>query len=128
MKALGRVLAIFGAICFLIAVTTCCRADNRLTLATQENFNANKGFYIDLENSAASYGTYEPLSALNLVLGVANGGSWQWITSAPSWTYGHSYHVQAVIAPSGSTLTLDGQSVGTASGAVTADSSDPLVA
>jgi hypothetical protein len=115
--------------CILAMSSIAALADNnRLELADQFNWWANTGFYLDLENTAYSYGTTQPITALTLDLGVANGSSWRFLTTQPAWQYNHRYQVVCTITGSGATLTLDGRLMASSNGAFAPDQSDQFVA
>ncbi len=122
------VLVVVVALSLSLAAVSQCRADNRLLLATQFNWQQNEGYYIDLENHANSYGAVQPLSSLALVLGVADGSSWRFVVSVPNWQYNHAYHLKAVISAKEAKLLLDGQVVGSSSGAFAPDTTDAFFA
>lgn len=101
--------------------------ENRLWLASQSDFGAKRGFYVDFENHAPD-GTPPKLATLRLILGVADGKRWLFLDDTPAWQYGHDYHAHAVIAPGHAELWLDGRKIKEADQAWLPDRSGTLAA
>ena len=101
--------------------------ENRLLLASQSDFGAKRGFYLDFENHAPD-GTPPPLATLRLILGVADGKRWLFLEDTPTWQYGHDYQAHAVIAPGHVALWLDGRKIKEADQAWAPDPTAPLTA
>jgi hypothetical protein len=85
-------------------------ADNRIWLASQMDWGAKRGFYLDFENSCPD-GNPCGLENLRLILGVGNGENWRFLEPHPAypWRYDRVYVATAEIGPSGASLTLDGR-------------------
>lgn len=73
----------------------------RYYLASQHDWGAQTGFYLDLEG--------DKLAELPLILGVADGKSWRFPQVTPGFVAGRTYRVQAVVAPDRAQLFLDGK-------------------
>ena len=88
--------------------------DCRFYFADQYDFSKNVGFAVDLETT--SNGTTPcQLSAMKLVLAVADGKQFQYVVSSPAWQTGRTYEIRAVISNLGSQFFLDGAPLGTLS-------------
>ena len=117
--ALSRQLSHLAILATLVSITAAAHAaQNRFILASQSNWEANRGFYIDLENSgggddhAAGEQARLNSNSLHLILAVADGTSWRYVNTIPTWTPNHQYHVQATILANHATLFLDGKELG----------------
>ena len=93
---------------------SCClsshTAENRLWMASQSDFGAKRGFYLDFENNAPDPARPK-LTTLRLILAVGDGKNWRFLEHTPIWQYGHDYQVKAIIAPGHDELWLDGVKV-----------------
>ncbi|HET6382528.1 MAG TPA: hypothetical protein VFJ58_03980 [Armatimonadota bacterium] len=87
-------------------------ADNRVYLVSQYDFGAKTGFYLDFENSSPGQEP-ESLSNLHLILGVADGKSWKFLSTPVVWKYGHDYTATGTISNDNARLTLDGKTLAT---------------
>ena len=85
-------------------------SENRFWLVNQSDFGAKRGFYLDFENSASGNAP-PPLSTLRLILGVADGSAWHFLTSTPPWRYDHDYQVKVIIGTHDAQVWLDGQKI-----------------
>ncbi|HEY1184109.1 MAG TPA: hypothetical protein VGE89_07985, partial [Bryobacteraceae bacterium] len=114
METFGRFKRLLaGAILFpAVALATDCR----FTLVDQSNWDANTGFYMDLENSPTGSSTYCQLPNMTIAVGVADGTTWRFIVAHPAWTVGHDYTAKAVVTPAYFELYLDGQLLGQVAG------------
>jgi uncharacterized protein (TIGR03437 family) len=92
--------------------------DCRFTLVDQSNYDANTGFYMDLENSPTGSSTYCQLPNMVIAVGVADGAKWRFIVSQPqpAWMTNHAYTAKAVVTPTYFELYLDGQLLGQGTG------------
>jgi hypothetical protein len=95
-------------------------APSRFTLASQFDWVANRGFYVNFENDTAPAGISK-LSTLKLIAGVADGKGWHYMTATPSWSYGHTYNVVLKVDPRKTTYTLDGAKIDDVAAAFTPD-------
>lgn len=98
------------ALLLLLTALPATAGENRLWLASQFDFGAKRGFYLDFENHAPD-GTPPHLATLRLILGVGDGKSWRFLDDTPAWQYGHDYHAHAVLAPGHAALWLDGRKI-----------------
>lgn len=89
---------------------------NRLILASQSDFGAKRGFYLDLECNGKS-GRPCRLADEKLILGIADGQSWRFPTCSGPWQRNHDYRVRAVIGPAEDSLFLDSKLVARSAGA-----------
>ena len=99
---------------FLVLAASAC-ADCRFYFADQYDFTANLGFALDVETTSNG-STPCQLSAMKLVLAVADGKQFQYAVVNPAWQTGRVYELRAVVTNSGSQLYVDGQLVGTTEG------------
>lgn len=99
----------------LLVASTTAYADCRYYFADQYDFANNLGFALDVETVSGNGGTCQ-LSAMRLVLGVADGSKFNWIVTSPAWQTGHDYQLTAVINDTNSKLYLDGQLIGSTPG------------
>ncbi len=90
--------------------------DCRFTLVDQSNYDANTGFYMDLENIPAGSSTYCQLANMTIAVGVADGTQWRFIVKQPSWQTNHTYTAKAVVTSTSFQLYLDGQLLGSQAG------------
>ncbi len=93
--SLGVVLAICGP----AAAQSACR----FFIASQYDYGANAGFYLDLEGAE--------LSTLPIFLCVGDGAAWRQPQHAPGFEFGQDYQIHAVIGPDRAQLALDGELV-----------------
>jgi len=105
-ETLGRFHRLLAAAIILPA--TSLATDCRFTLADQSNWDANTGFYLDLENAPTGSSTYCQLSNMTIAVGVADGTTWRFIVSQPAWVLNHAYTAKAVVTPTYFELYLDG--------------------
>jgi len=112
VKSNSLALAIFLVTTIAAASTA---APSRFTLASQDDWGANRGFYLNFENETSAGGK-STLSSLKLVAGVADGKNWQYLFATPAWTMDHLYSVDLKVAGGKSTLTIDGVPAGDATG------------
>lgn len=108
--------------CFLLALASARATPCRLYMAQQYDWGANRGFFLDFENDAAS-GPCK-LATLQLILGVADGHNWRYIFYTPTWQLNHDYTAKAVITPTASELWLDGAKVGQNTGGISVLAAD----
>ena len=107
------------SLCFCLLWLSIANAQNnqcRFYLADQYDFANNLGLSFDLEASSDP-GSVCQLNTVQLALGVADGKNFRFIVSKPQWQIGHDYVAEAVITPTGSQLFLDGQLLGSLTGA-----------
>lgn len=83
-------------------------AESRFWLASQHNFGAKQGFYLAFENRAPD-GSRSPLTSLRLILGVADGKQWRFMSTPSEWSLRHKYTVHAHIGKDVAELWLDGK-------------------
>src|ERR1039458_5780294 len=109
-----RMAVLAAAVC---AGAACALADCRLLLADQSDYNNKRGFYVDLEATAAS-GAVCQLNTLKMYTGVADGTNWRFPSFVPAagWQYGHSYQVVVTIGPTRTMMIVDGVVVATSAG------------
>jgi uncharacterized protein (TIGR03437 family) len=114
METFGRFKRLLaGAIVFpAVALATDCR----FTLVDQSNWDANTGFYLDLENIPTGSLTYCQLPNMTIAVGVADGTTWRFIVNQPAWVLNHDYTAKAVVTPAYFELYLDGQLLGHVAG------------
>lgn len=93
------------ALLLLTAAALAAPSNCRLYLASQYDWGAKAGFYLDLEGGE--------LASLPLILGVADGTEWRFTHHPAGFVTGRDYVVKAVIGPRKSELFLDGAAVGT---------------
>jgi hypothetical protein len=98
-----------------LAAASTAFGDCRYYFADQYDFNNNLGYALDVETVSDGV-TPCQLSAMTLVLGVADGSQFNWIISNPNWQTGHLYQLVAVINDTNNQLFLDGQLIGTSQG------------
>ena len=93
-------------------------ADCRLILADQSDYSGNLGFYVDLEALSAGDG-FCHLNTLTMYTGVADGAHWRYPRFVPAagWQYGVPYDVVVTIAPSNTTVQVNGATVTQSAGA-----------
>jgi uncharacterized protein (TIGR03437 family) len=105
-------LALTATAAILLPLAALAQANCRFTLSDQSNYNANTGFYLDLENTTTGSSTYCQLQNMIVAAGVADGAQWRFIVSNPAWVLNHNYTAQAVVTPAYFELYLDGQLLG----------------
>jgi hypothetical protein len=84
-------------------------ASNRFYFASQYDFGAKRGFYLDLENESTGD---EPcrLGTLRLIFGVGDGKDWKFLSVTPKWETGRTYTARGTFAQKGGAiLLLDGK-------------------
>lgn len=99
---------------------------NRVWLASQQDWGAKRGFYLAFENSAEG-STPCPLGTLKLILGVGDGANWRFQSTVAAWEYGRTYAVRAIVSGSEAQLWLDGQMVSHSTGTLSPAQGDLLV-
>jgi hypothetical protein len=75
----------------------------RLYVASQYDWGAKRGFYLDFEGST--------LSSLPVILGVGDGANWRFPLYSPGFAFDQDYQIRAIIAPDTAQLFLDGVKV-----------------
>lgn len=95
----------------LLAGSALGQSNCRLYLASQYDWETKKGFYLDLEGSR--------LAELPLILGVADGEQWRFVSHSPGFSIGRDYALRAVIEPAFAHLFIDGAEVGRMEAAIT---------
>jgi hypothetical protein len=108
----------FAVAAIAAAFTGLAQADCRTILADQSDYDNNAGFYVDLEAISAADGLCH-LDTLTMYTGVADGAMWRFPSFVPAggWQYGTPYNVVATIAPSATTIQVNGATVATSPGA-----------
>jgi len=101
-------------------------AMNRLWLASQHDWGAKKGFYLAFENTSEGDAPCR-LASLKLILGVADGREWRFISAGPAWRFDKEYRVRAAVDREGARLWLDGSLAGSSPGGL-APAGGPLLA
>lgn len=114
METFGRFRRLLAAA--IVFPAAALATDCRFTLVDQSNWDANTGFYMDLENSPTGSSTYCQLPNMIIAVGVADGAQWRFIVKQPAWEVNHSYTAKAVITPTYFELYLDGQPLGQVTG------------
>jgi len=106
-------------------LAACAKADCRLILADQSDYYGNLGFYVDLEALSAADG-FCHLNTLTMYTGVADGSRWRFPSYVPAagWQYGVPYNVVVTIAPSLTTVQVNGATVAQSPGAFMPHSGD----
>jgi len=107
METFGRFKRLLTGAFLLPAIALA--TDCRFTLVDQSNWDANTGFYMDLENTPTGSSTSCQLANTTIAMGVADGTTWRFIVGHPAWTVGHNYTAKAVVTPAYFELYLDGQ-------------------
>lgn len=82
-------------------------AMHRFWLASQHDWGARRGFYLNFENTSEGEAPCR-LETLRLYLGVADGREWRFVSTDVKWETDREYQVAAIISPQGSELRLDG--------------------
>lgn len=90
--------------------------EQRFWLASQHNWTAREGFYLNFECKRRDGEALCHLSDLGLFLGVADGTTWRFVRAEASWTVGREYTVRAVLGGAECSLWLDGAAAGTLPG------------
>ena len=111
-------MKLLACFCILLAAASALAQTNqcRFYLADQYDFPNNLGLALDLE-TPASAGPVCQLNTVQLAFGVADGKSFRFIVSKPQWQMGHDYIAKGVITPTDSQLFIDGQLLGSLTGA-----------
>lgn len=104
--------SLIAAALFLLSASACLADSSRFSLGSQFDWVANRGFFVELQNDNLPPGGKAPLSTLKLAAGIADGKQWQFITDVPAWSIGHTYTAILQIDPHKSTLSVDGETVG----------------
>jgi len=94
MKTLSVLLAACLAGAALAAPSNC-----RLYLVGQYDWGAKTGFYLDLEGGE--------LASLPLILGLADGKDWRFVSKVPVFVPDKEYTIRAVLGPEHSEVLLD---------------------
>lgn len=106
---------IFFALSTLLFISFAFGEVNRLYVVSQYDWGAKMGFYLDFENS--SEGSYPcKLENLRLILGIADGNNWRFISTNPKWQLDRDYTVKAIVDSKRGELLLDGELVGKSEG------------
>src|SRR5258708_17661266 len=103
VRSTSLTLAIFLITALATASTA---APSRFTLAAQDDWGAQHGFYLNFENETSAGGK-STLSTLKLIAGVADGKNWQYIFATPPWAMDHVYSVNLKVDGGKSSLTID---------------------
>ncbi len=80
----------------------------RFYIAGQYDFGGRLGFYLDFEGTE--------LVRLPLILGVADGTNWRFLSHAPGFAPDRDYTIRVVLAPDRAELWVDGERVGSSPG------------
>ena len=112
MEAMGPCGRWFVTVAFSLASAQA--IDCRLTLVDQSDWNRQRGFYLNLENSSAS-GPCQ-LSTLKIALGVADGSQWRFVVQTIGWRLDTDYTATVVIGNGAAELKLNGVSMGRIAG------------
>ena len=102
----------------ILSIAACSRGypvTNQFLLAAQHDYGNARGFYLAIESNAEEK-EIAGLEKAQLVLGVADGKAWRWISDFPKWEPDRRYSVKVVIAPEAAEMWLDGKSVGRSEG------------
>jgi len=110
-----RIRPAIALILIALAATAARAANHRFWLASQHDWGAKRGFYLNFENTSDGL-TPTRLETLTLILGVADGASWRFLSVGPPWQTNRRYVVRAVISAKSAELWLDGRLVGRSSG------------
>lgn len=86
-------------------------ADHRFYLASQHDFEAKRGFYLNFENAAEGPGPCR-LSSLRMILGGGDGKQWRFAERRGDWQVEHTYRARAELTATTGRLLLDGVEVG----------------
>lgn len=120
----GALKTTFAILASVFCLTGPAIADpSRFTLASQDDWGAKHGFYVDFENDTAADGISK-LSTLKLIAGVADGTNWRYIFDTPTWTLGHVYHAEMKVDYAQTQFYVDGTLVGQASSAFASQDAD----
>jgi len=87
----------------------------RLWVASQQDWEVKRGFYIGFENSSENEAPCR-WQNLSLVLGVADGKEWRFISLKPNWQLGKDYSLRVGINGESAKLFLDGELEGESKG------------
>jgi hypothetical protein len=93
-----------AALMVLLCSTSCAQSNCRIYLASQYDWGAKTGFYLDLEGAK--------LASLPVILGVADGRDWRFISATPPFEVDRDYDLKATLGPAGCELWVDGVSAG----------------
>lgn len=91
-----------------LGVTAVHAQNCRFYYASQHDFGAKRGFYLDVEGCE--------LRTLRLILGVADGNQWRFLAVVPPFEAGRRYAARAEITPEKAELMLDGTVVADSEG------------
>jgi hypothetical protein len=82
---------------------------NRFYFASQHDFGAKRGFYLDLENESPD-NTLCRLNSLRLIFAVGDGKEWKFLSITPTWETGRTYAVRGSWSNvAGGALFVDGK-------------------
>lgn len=101
----------------LMALAPACtdaQAGNTFNIVSQADWAGKRGFYLNLECREPVSPC--PVTGLKLVLAVADGSAWRYVTANPGWEFGRSYAVKAVVSASDCRLWIDGREIGARKG------------
>jgi len=104
----------FLVLWLLIVAGLCLARQSRLYIASQHNWEGKRGFYIDFENS--SEGEVCHLANLSLVLAIADGEKWRFLSFKPQWQSEKEYSLKAEINRETARIWLDGNLLGESRG------------
>lgn len=90
----------------------------RLYVAGQYDWGGKAGFYLDFEGSR--------LAELPVILGIADGNGWRFISHTPGFVPEREYRIRAVVAPDRAELYLDGIRVAESGGTWAPAPAQPL--
>ena len=93
-------LAVAAAMVALLVAPAGAQSLCRFYVASQYDWGANQGFYVDLEGPE--------LASLPIFLSTGDGSGWRCPSAVPGFEFDRDYVVHAVISPTGSQLFLDG--------------------
>lgn len=91
-------------------------AEQRFWLASQHDWTAKHGFYLNFECKRREGEALCRLADLGLFLGVTDGVAWRFVRVEASWETGREYAVRARLGPAESALWVDGAPAGVIAG------------
>ena len=97
-----------------IVAGLCSARTSRLYIASQYNWEEKRGFYIDFENK--SEGEVCQLANLSLVLAIADGEKWRFLSLNPQWQRDKEYSLKAEIKGERARIWLDDELIGESEG------------